>query len=323
MKKKQTVGLIIACVAVIITGIFGVLGSAFLNNSVSAAYQGILNGSESVMMPNEKYVGVVPIEGTIGSTENYSRGEVIGGSAVDLINTYAKDNNNTAIMLYIDSPGGGVNETDEIYLALMNYKNETGRPVYAWGNDYVASGAYYIACAADKISIMRNTWIGSIGVYIQSVNYADLMKKVGVEGVYIRSSDNKAMGNPYEHLTDEQYAIYQGLVDEAYEQFVGIVAESRSYSDIEQLKKIADGRVYTAKQAIDNRLADYIEPFSTAMDRAISESGAAGYYTPEPSEGSLLQRLFSRLEAIMPKSDTQAALDAVKNTKVKLYYELV
>lgn len=318
MKKKQTVGLIIACVAVIITGLFGVMASTLIAGSVGSVISSI--SGKSADLPQTSYVGVVPIEGTIGASENYSRGEVISGSTVDIINKYAEDPNNTAIMLYIDSPGGGVNETDEIYLALMNYKQTTGRKVYAWGNDYVASGAYYIACAADSISIMRNTWIGSIGVYVQSVNYAELMKKLGVEGIYIRSSDNKAMGNVYDHLTDEQYAIYQGLVDEAYEQFLGIVASSRSYTDMEQLKKIADGRVYTASQAIENRLADRIESYSEAMDRAVTESGASGYYTPSQPAGSLLDQIFSKISELMPKSDTQAALDAAEHAEVKLYY---
>lgn len=318
MKKKQTVGLIIACVVLIITGLIGVMASTLIAGSVGSVISSL--SGNSTEPPQTTYVGVVPIEGTIGSSENYSRGEVIPGSTVDIINKYAEDPNNTAIMLYIDSPGGGVNETDEIYLALMNYKQTTGRSVYAWGNDYVASGAYYIACAADSISIMRNTWIGSIGVYVQSVNYAELMKKLGVEGIYIRSSDNKAMGNVYDHLTDEQYAIYQGLVDEAYEQFLGIVASSRSYTDMEQLKKIADGRVYTASQAIDNRLADRIEGYSEAVDRAVTESGASGYYTPSQSAVSLLDRIFSKISELMPKSDTQAALDAAEQAEVKLYY---
>lgn len=320
MNKKKVVGLVIACVAVILTGAIGIFGSISLTRITQAIYNTVETVSSE--LPNSKYIGVVDIEGEIGSTENYSRGRVISGSIVDYINTYRDDPNNVGIMLYIDSPGGSVNETDEIYLALMDYKHTTGRPVYAWGNDYVASGAYYVACAADDISIMRNTWIGSIGVYIQSVNYADLMNKLGVEGIYIRSSDNKAMGNPYEHLTDEQYAIYQGLVDAAYNQFLSIVQSARGYSDIEQLKKIADGRVYTADQAVQNGLADHIESYDEAMNRLIEKTGAEGAYTPSAAQASLLDMLFGKLAEIMPKSDTQAALEAAQNTEVKLYYAL-
>lgn len=321
MKKKQVVGIIVACAALLVTAALGFILTSSIEGAVSSAFGSVMGGSAQDIRPTVSYIGVVPIEGSIGATENYIRGETVIGSTVDYIESYKYDPHNTGIMLYIDSPGGGVNETDEIYLALLDYKKETGRPVYAWCNDYCASGAYYIACAADRISVMRNTWIGSIGVYIQVVNYADLMKNLGVEGLYIRSSDNKAMGNEFDHLTEEQYAIYQGLVDDSYEQFLSIVMEGRGYTDVEELKKIADGRIYTAKQAIENGLADKVESYQQALDALMLETDAVTVYTPVPVyTTSLLDLFMGRAKEVMPKSDLQAALEAVDKWEVKLYY---
>ena len=326
MNKKQVLGVIAACAALLITGLLGVFTANSVRTGLASLSSLFGSAVSETALPQEAYIGVVPIEGTIGASENYYRGQIVAGSAVDWIDTYKNDRNNEAILLYIDSTGGAVNETDEIYLALMDYKNTTGRPVYAWCGDYCASGAYYIACAADRIAVNRNTWIGSIGVYIQSVNYAELMKKLGIEGVYIRSSENKAMGNVYDHLTDEQYAIYQGLVDEAYEQFLSIVAKSRGFdkteADDQKLRAIADGRVYTASQGLATGLAANIESYDETVSALGDLCGAEAIYTPDPPKTSVLDQLLSSVSSALPRSELQTALEAVEKAEVKLYYAL-
>ena len=316
MKKKQIIGLVIAAVIFAAVGVVSALTNSAIKNctqSLQGEVGGLINGTASTA-PDTDYVGVLSVEGTIGDTANTSTGQTIAGSMLDYVQQYTADPNCRGILLYIDSPGGAVYETDEVYLALENYKEQTGNPVYAYGGSMIASGAYYIACAADEITVNRNCWVGSIGVYMQAVNYADLFDKLGVEGVYIKTGENKAMGNAFDHLTDEQKAIYQGLVDDAYEQFLGVVMNGRGY-DRETLLPIADGRVYTAAQGMENGLIDGVEDnYDAYTEKILSECGAYALYTPTQSQ-SLLDQLFSKLAEVTPKSDTQAAQEIVDESE--------
>lgn len=177
------------------------------------------------------------------------------------------DSRNSGILLVIDSPGGTVYEADEAYLALEEYKNVTNRPVYAYFCSLAASGGYYIGCAADRIFVNRNTLTGSIGVIAgQSVDATELFSKIGIKMTTITAGKNKNMGNYDSVLTDEQRAIFQAIADEAYDQFTGIVADSRGMN-IDDVKKLADGRVYTALQAKNNGLIDEICSFNEAKEK--------------------------------------------------------
>lgn len=203
---------------------------------------------------NANNVEVIDIAGEIaesGSTYNQAFIE-------KRITIAQNDPNNVAIMLLINSPGGAVYESDETYLALMDYKEETGRPVYAYCEDYCASGGYYIASAADEIVANRNSFVGSIGVICgQFVDATELLEKLGIDITTVHSGANKLMGSSYESPTEEQIAIYQELSDEIYDRFVGIVADSRDMSDAD-VSALADGRIYSAQQGVDNGLVDDI-----------------------------------------------------------------
>jgi len=146
---------------------------------------------------------------------------------------------------------------------LLNYKT-SGKPIFAYFESMAASGGYYIGCAADKIYANRNTLTGSIGViYGQHLDLSKLLEKYGIDFTTITAGENKNIGNFAEPLTAEQKKILQSIADECYEQFTGIVAESRKM-DIEIVKKLADGRVYTAKQALENNLIDGISTYDEA-----------------------------------------------------------
>lgn len=195
---------------------------------------------------------VLPIEGTIeaeGATYNQEHiDRVIQSAMYDL--------DNKGILLKINSPGGAVYESDATYYALEKYKEKTGRPVYAYCENMAASGGYYIAAAADKIYANRNSLVGSIGVIgTQVINAQELLDKVGIDLDAVYTGDNKLMGSPSKPLTEEQRKIFQRLSDEAYAQFTGIVAKSRGFDDA-KVKKLADGRIYTAQQATNNGLID-------------------------------------------------------------------
>ena len=169
-------------------------------------------------------------------------------------------------MLFIDSPGGTVYEADEMYLALLDYKKSTNRPVWAYFGSMAASGGYYIGCAADHILANRNTLTGSIGVlYGPAVDLTGLFDKYGIKMTTFKAGKNKNMLNYNSPVTEEHAAIMQSIVDEAYDQFTGIVAESRKIS-LYEVRQIADGRVYTANQALYNHLIDDICSYDSALD---------------------------------------------------------
>lgn len=207
------------------------------------------------------YIAAIYIEGTIEDANRTYNQEWL----LDTIDDLADDSSNKGIMLYIDSPGGGVYQSDEVYLALKDYKKNTGRPVCAYMGPLAASGGYYIACAADSLNANRNTLTGSIGVIAgESLDVTGLLKKYGIKATTIHAGKNKNMLNINEPLTDEQKAIMQAVADEAYDQFTGIVAASRKMK-IDTVKKLADGRIYTAKQALGNKLIDRICTWDEAI----------------------------------------------------------
>ncbi|MBQ7025149.1 MAG: signal peptide peptidase SppA [Peptococcaceae bacterium] len=216
------------------------------------------------------HIAVLDIMGTISENDGYTYDQQY---LLDSIDTMMEDDSNKALLLHIDTPGGTVYETDELYLKIMEYKAYTNRPVYAAVENYAASGGYYVACAADAIYANRNATTGSIGVIMgEFLDLSELLDNIGVGVSYVATGPNKAMGNSYEPLTDEQRAIYQEICDESFDQFVGIIAEGRNMNEAD-VRVLADGRVYTAKQAAANGLIDGIESFQTTLERLTADLG--------------------------------------------------
>lgn len=181
------------------------------------------------------------------------------------INSLKDNPKNKAIALFINSPGGAVYEADEVYLALKDYKN-AGKLIYVYQGSMAASGGYYISCAANQIYANRNTLTGSIGVIAgQSLDLTELFKRYGIKSETIHAGANKNMGNYNEPLTDEQRAILQSIADECYDQFTQIVSQERGIK-IEDVRKLADGRIYTAKQALELKLIDKISNLQEMLD---------------------------------------------------------
>lgn len=201
---------------------------------------------------HEDHIAVLYIEGTIGdSDENYNQQYIL-----ENIDSMIENDSNEGLMLYVDTPGGGVYESDEVYLKIREYQKETKRPVYAYFASQATSGGYYISAPADKILANRNCWTGSIGVTMGTIyDISGLLEKYGIKSESITSGPNKAMGSLTEPMTDQQREIWQSMVDEAYDQFVGIVADGRKL-DESYVRSIADGRIYTARQAKANKLVD-------------------------------------------------------------------
>ncbi|HIV87483.1 MAG TPA: signal peptide peptidase SppA [Candidatus Pygmaiobacter gallistercoris] len=246
----------------------------------------------------------------MGTIENAS-GDELGlnqpsyhhSATLNYVKQLEQDDSNKGIFLYLNTGGGGVYESDELYLALMEYKEVTGRPIWAYFGPTTASGGYYIAMAADHIIANRNTTTGSIGVILSYTDVSGLYEKLGLKTVYITSGPNKSMGASDLPLTDEQRAIYQSVVDEAYDQFVGIVCEGRGMEDT-RVRQLADGRIYTAQQALDNGLIDEIGEYEQALADFSDLTGADPYYT-DFSEQTIFSWLLGAVETVLPKSDNQ------------------
>lgn len=313
MKNKQILGLIAAALVFVFVGVSNAITkSKFTNdvaekeNKLTSLLESELNSS--VTLPEYNYVGVVEVNGTISESESssvFSSESYNHQGTLDYIESMKNSPYNKGILLVVDSPGGGVYESDELYLKLKDYKETTGNPVWTYMKSQACSGGYYISMASDKIFANRNCTTGSIGVIMSLVNTKDLYDKLGIKEINITSGKNKAMGSSGQDLTDEQKEILQSNVDEAYEQFVSIVADGRKM-DVETVKKIADGRIYTAKQALELGLIDEIADYK-AVETAITDSLGEDVelYTPDTSTNDFFSSLFSAYKGTKEKSDAQ------------------
>ncbi len=313
MKTKQTISVVIVCAIILFTAIFGLSYSGF--------FDGFGNSTESIL--NEPYVSVINIYGTIGETAYDVFGNEVTLSTYTICNyidEITEDDANKGIFLAIDSPGGSVYDSDKIYQALMEYKEKTGRPIKAGCMSLMASGAYYIGSAADYITAERTAEVGSIGVYIEMMDISELASKLGVKVEYIRSSENKAMGNMYNALTDEQRDILQSEVDEYYERFLDIVQEARGISR-SQLRKIADGRSYTATQALKNGLIDEIMECEDSLYAFEDELGVEYEDYPYVAEEAWYSTLLGNIINAIPQSDVQILKKMLeeRNGEVRFY----
>lgn len=209
------------------------------------------------------YIGAVYVEGEISEdgSGTYNHQYILNS-----IDAMMNDDENKGIIMYINTPGGSVFASDELHLKIKEYQEETGRPVYSSMQSQATSGGYYISASCDKIIANRNCWTGSIGVTMGTIyDVTGLLEKAGIKTQTITSGKNKAMGSSTEKMTDEQREILQSLIDEAYDQFVGIVADGRGMKESE-VRKLADGRIYTALQAKKLGLIDKIGTFEEAVE---------------------------------------------------------
>ena len=206
------------------------------------------------------FIAALYIEGTISSANNNYNQKWL----LSTIESLKKNDKNAGLAVFINSPGGAVYQADEVYLALQDYRT-TKRPVYVYQGPMAASGGYYISCAGNKIYANRNTLTGSIGVIMgETFDLTGLFDRLGIKSTTIHSGKNKNMLNYNEPLTEEQKAIMQEMCDECYDQFVSIVAKSRGIQYF-TCKDLSDGRIYTAKQALDLRLIDAIDSWDNML----------------------------------------------------------
>jgi protease IV len=184
----------------------------------------------------------------------------------------ADDSKVRALVVRINSPGGTVTASDIVYRELMEFRRTRQIPIIASMMDVAASGGYYIALAADTIVAHPTTVTGSIGVIMISVNAEGLLDKIGLSTAAIKSGPRKDMGSPFRQLTTEERAIFQSVIDDLYHQFVAKVVERRKIA-ASAAATLADGRIYTAEQALGHKLVDRIGYIPDALAAARSAAG--------------------------------------------------
>src|SRR5262245_6607843 len=208
---------------------------------------------------------------------------------------YADDSRVKAILVRMDTPGGGVAASQEIADQVKWLRKEKGKKVVISMGSVGASGGYYIACAADKIYANAGTITGSIGVIAEWVNYGNLLKWAQMQPEVIKSGEMKDVGSPTREITPKEREYLQGLINQMYEQFLGAVADGRKELTRDQIKRLADGRVYTGEQALREKLIDGLGNYDKVLKDTAEMVGIKGepqvITPPRPRRGSILDLL--------------------------------
>jgi len=209
-------------------------------------------------------VALVKVEGLLTSSEHI----------VEELNDYAEDASIKAIVIRVDSPGGGVVVSQEIYNAVKNAKKEGKKVVISMGS-VAASGGYYIAAAADRILASPGTLTGSIGVKMEFANLEKLLDKIGVKGMVVKAGEYKDIGSPFRTMTDQEKKLLQGVIDDVHSQFIEAIAQGRKIP-LADVKAIADGRIFTGRQALGLKLVDELGDLPASIRAAATLAGIKG-----------------------------------------------
>jgi protease-4 len=218
-------------------------------------------------------VAVIRLDGAITSDNSagiYASG-ITPGLVDNLLAQAAADPSVKAVVVRVNSPGGSVVASNQIYHALKDFE----KPVVIWMDEMAASGGYYIACGADYVFAHPDTLTGSIGVISEFVNAEELLDEIGVGVVVITSGPHKDTGSYFREMTEEEQAYWQSLIDEVYGGFVEIVADARGLPE-ETVRELADGSVYTGRQALELGLVDDVGLPEDAIAKAAELGGIEG-----------------------------------------------
>lgn len=218
---------------------------------------------------------------------------------------YQKNKLVKAIVLRVNSPGGGVAPSQEIYDEVRKTR-DAGKPVVVSMSSVAASGGYYVALGASKIVANSGTITGSIGVISQFTNFSNLMKKIGIENTTIKSGKFKDSGSPFREMNEEDKAYFQSAIDDVYDQFVEAVAKERKLP-VESVRAIADGRIYTGTQAYRLKLIDTLGSFQTAiriagvLGKISGDPRIVKEHKPKPLFEQLMgSRFYQKIENVTP-----------------------
>jgi protease IV len=237
-------------------------------------------------------IGVVDLEGVILSPQ----------PVVSELKKFGDDSSIKAIILHVNSPGGGVAASEEIYREVKRLRKEKSKKVVVSIETVGASGAYYVASASDKIFADQGSIVGSIGVIAEWVNYGDLLKWAKLKNVVIKTGEFKDTGNPARDLTPSEQAYMQSLIDNMFGQFIQAVSEGRGLK-YEDVKSFANGKVWTGEQAISMKLIDSVGDFESAVSDTAKSVGIKGEPTlvhPEKDRRTLMDLLLGDVSQYIP-----------------------
>ena len=244
-------------------------------------------------------IGVVDLEGVILSPKD----------AVEQLRKFADDSTIKAIVLHVNSPGGGAAASEEIYREVLRIRNEKKKRIVASIETVGASGAYYVSSASNKIYADNGSIVGSIGVIAEWVNYGDLLKWAKLKSIVFKTGEFKDTGNPARDLTPAEQAYMQSLIDNMFGQFVQAVADGRGMK-FDDVKAIANGKVWTGEQALSMKLIDKVGDFQAVVRdtaKAVGISGEPTLVHPEKDRRTLLDLMLGDVSQYLP--DTEKMLE--------------
>ncbi|HID96395.1 MAG TPA: signal peptide peptidase SppA [Candidatus Latescibacteria bacterium] len=251
------------------------------------AFSVLLKG-KGPAIPKGKKVALVEVKGTILNSK----------SVVRKLRKHSRDGSILALVLRVESPGGSVAACQEIYEEVRRLRRSGMKIVASMGN-IATSGGYYVAVAADTIVANPGTVTGSIGVIAQLANTEGLLRKLGIRFETVKSGRYKDIGSPFKKMTTEERQLLQGVIDDAYDQFVDAVVSERGLSR-EDVLKVADGRIFTGRQALTYGLVDLLGGYQDAIDLA-GEMAGIGKDPPvikEKERPNLFELLFGSITAL-------------------------
>ena len=240
-------------------------------------------------------IGVVELQGVI----------LDPGTVVPQLKKFADDDSIKAIILHVNSPGGGVAASEEIYREVKRIRDEKHKRIVASIESVGASGAYYVSSATNKIYADNGSIVGSIGVIAQWVNYGDLLRWAKLKDITMKAGEFKDTGSPTRDMTPAEQAYLQALIDNMHNQFIRAVADGRRVK-FDQIKAIADGKVWTGEQALSMKLIDQVGDFEAAVDDSAKSVGISGkpvLVHPEKERKTLLDLLFGDVSEWLPSRE--------------------
>jgi protease-4 len=237
-------------------------------------------------------IGVVDLDGVILSPQ----------PVVGQLKKFGDDSSIKAIIIHVNSPGGGVAASEEIYREVKRIRDEKKKRIVVSIETVGASGAFYVAAASNKIYADKGSIVGSIGVIAQWVNYGDLLKWAKLKDVVIKTGEFKDTGNPARDLTPAEQAYMQALIDNMFGQFIQAVADGRKMK-FDDVKAIANGKVWTGEQALSMKLIDQVGDFESAVNDTAKSVGIKGEPTlvrPDRDRKTMLDLLTGDISQWIP-----------------------
>jgi protease-4 len=237
-------------------------------------------------------IGVVDLEGVILTPK----------TVVEQLKKFGDDDSIKAIILHVNSPGGGVAASEEIYREVKRIRDDKKKRIVASIESVGASGAYYVSSATNKIYADNGSIVGSIGVISQWVNYADLLRWAKLKDVTFKAGEFKDTGNPSREMTPAEKEYLQSLIDNMHAQFIQAVADGRKVK-FDEIKAIANGKVWTGEQALSMKLIDQVGDFQAVVDdtaKAVGIKGAPVLVRPEKERKTVLDLMFGDISEWLP-----------------------